>query len=75
MDTEGTTVYDKIVRPSSTLLDANTRYSGLTEEQLKASDVTLVDVQKHLLDLFDATTVLIGHGLENDLMALKVCVR
>ncbi|KAM7542604.1 hypothetical protein Aperf_G00000000510 [Anoplocephala perfoliata] len=72
VSTEGAVVYDKIVRPSSAILDPNTMYSGLTEEQLMASKTTLNEVQQHLLTLFDAETILIGHSLECDLTALKI---
>lgn len=46
--------------------------SGLTEESLKTAKVTLSDVQKAMLQLFNSHTILIGHSLENDLRALKV---
>lgn len=48
------------------------RFSGITEEDLEDCSTTLRDVQGALLTRFSADTVLIGHSLESDLMALKV---
>lgn len=48
------------------------RFSGLTEENFKNVDTTLKDVQAILLDMFQEDTVLIGHSLNSDLVALKV---
>ena len=48
------------------------RYSGVSEEDLEGVDVNLVDIQRRLLSLFSADTILVGHGLENDLKAVKV---
>ena len=33
---------------------------------------TLADVQKNLLELIHAETIIIGHSLENDLNCMKV---
>ena len=48
------------------------RFSGLTEEDMKDVTTTLEDVQEKLLDMFSDKTILIGHSLESDLIALKV---
>jgi DNA polymerase III epsilon subunit-like protein len=34
---------------------------------------TLVDVQQDLLKIISSECILVGHSLENDLRALKVC--
>lgn len=49
------------------------RFSGISEEDLEDVTTTLRDVQAVLLSLFTAHTILIGHSLESDLTALKVC--
>ena len=48
------------------------RFSGLTAEMMSAVSTTLRDVQDTLLGMFNSRTILIGHSLESDLMALKV---
>ncbi|XP_035166690.1 RNA exonuclease 1 homolog isoform X5 [Oxyura jamaicensis] len=65
-------VYDTFVKPDSEVVDYNTRFSGVTEDDLKNTTTTLQDVQAILLNLFSADTILIGHSLENDLFALKL---
>ena len=48
------------------------RFSGLTAEMMSAVSTTLRDVQDTLLGVFNSRTILIGHSLESDLLALKV---
>ncbi|XP_077545629.1 exonuclease GOR-like [Haemaphysalis longicornis] len=72
VDGNGTTVYDSYVTPGSPVLDYNTVYSGVTAERLRDERTTLQDVQAVLLRLFSASTVLVGHGLENDLRCLRL---
>lgn len=44
----------------------------MTEADLADTSISLRDVQAVLLSLFSADTILIGHSLESDLLALKV---
>lgn len=44
----------------------------MTEEDLESATITLRDVQAVLLSMFSAESILIGHSLESDLLALKV---
>ena len=69
------TVYDTLVRPPHPIVDYNTRFSGLTAQHF-TSDVTtsLTDVQAQLLSMVSMETILLGHSLNNDLRALKVCL-
>lgn len=46
----------------------------MTEADLVDTSITLRDVQAVLLSMFSADTILIGHSLESDLLALKVSV-
>ncbi|XP_077545477.1 putative exonuclease GOR [Haemaphysalis longicornis] len=69
---DGTPVYESYVRPSSPVLDYITAISGVTAEHLRNVQTRLQDVQAALLRLFSASTVLVGHGLENDLRVLKL---
>ena len=51
------------------------RWSGITEEILSKATLTLPEVQSALLsrsDLITPHTILLGHSLENDLLALKI---
>lgn len=70
----GDIIYDRTVHPSGELLDPNTKYSGLTREDVEQATATLQTVQSDLQKILDKDTILIGHSLENDLIALKVCL-
>lgn len=48
------------------------RFSGVTQEDLENTTMSLRDVQAVLLNMFSAESILIGHSLESDLLALKV---
>ena len=72
VDHELKTVYEQLVKPANPVIDYNTRFSGLTESALKDVTTSLKDVQDHLLGLFSEGTILVGHSLEHDMIALKV---
>ncbi|XP_060702379.1 RNA exonuclease 1 homolog [Hemiscyllium ocellatum] len=65
-------VYDTFVKPDNKVIDYNTRFSGVTEEDMESTTITIRDVQAVLLNMFSAATILIGHSLESDLFALKL---
>ncbi|XP_042343657.1 RNA exonuclease 1 homolog [Plectropomus leopardus] len=65
-------VYDTFVRPDNEVIDYNTRFSGISEEDVKGNRTSLREVQTTLLSFINADTILIGHGLETDLCALKL---
>ncbi|XP_071442791.1 uncharacterized protein [Hetaerina americana] len=69
---DGRPVYDALVRPGRPVVDHNTRFSGVTAGDLSRATKSLADVQKDLLSLIHADTLLVGHGLENDLRALRL---
>ncbi|CDI96854.1 rna exonuclease 1 [Echinococcus multilocularis] len=71
IDTNLNVVVDRVIRPLNPIIDANTRFSGLSIEQLETSQLQITDVQMELLQLWDEDTILIGHSLESDLTALK----
>ncbi|XP_032580361.1 uncharacterized protein LOC6616032 isoform X1 [Drosophila sechellia] len=68
----GQLVYEHFVRPVCDIIDYNTQYSGITETDLCSGAKSLAEVQRDLLQLITADTILIGHGLENDLRALRL---
>ncbi|XP_055077315.1 RNA exonuclease 1 homolog isoform X2 [Periophthalmus magnuspinnatus] len=72
INSELTVIYDTFVKPASKVVDYNTRFSGVTEEDLESVSITLRDVQAVLLNLFSAESILLGHSLESDLLALKL---
>ncbi|XP_043968414.1 RNA exonuclease 1 homolog isoform X3 [Gambusia affinis] len=65
-------VYDTFVRPDSEVIDYNTRFSGISEEDVKGNHTSLRQVQETLLSFISADTILVGHGLETDLCLLKL---
>ncbi|XP_035996847.1 RNA exonuclease 1 homolog [Fundulus heteroclitus] len=72
INSEMKVIYDTFVKPESKVVDYNTRFSGVTEEDLVNATITLRDVQAVLLNMFGAESILIGHSLESDLLALKL---
>ena len=44
----------------------------MTKEDLQDVDTTIDDIHDILSNLFDPSTILMGHSLESDLNALKV---
>jgi len=69
---DGCLVYETLVKPDHTVIDYNTRFSGLNEKDLENTRKSLCDVRSDLLLLIHAESILIGHGLENDLRALSL---
>lgn len=70
---DGRLVYETLVLPETDIIDHNTRFSGVTAKDLeKGPTKNLKEVQNDLMGFINADTVLVGHGLENDLRALKM---
>ncbi|KAI8384926.1 ribonuclease H-like domain-containing protein [Radiomyces spectabilis] len=61
---------DELVLPSQMLIDLNTQFSGV--KTLEGVKHDLTSVRQELFKYVDADTILIGHGLENDLIAMRV---
>jgi RNA exonuclease 1 len=69
---DGHPVYDTLVMPENCIIVYNTRFSGITETDLRVHGTkSLRDVQKDLMAIINADTILVGHGL-NDLRALHI---
>ncbi|XP_063536391.1 exonuclease GOR isoform X1 [Cydia strobilella] len=69
---DGRLVYRSLVKPSSPVVDHNTRFSGIRPRDLARATKTLRDVQNDILGFVGTDTILIGHALDNDLRALKL---
>ncbi|KAG6332748.1 hypothetical protein ID866_6338 [Astraeus odoratus] len=73
----GIVVYDRLVKPPKPVTDYLTRWSGITEAHLATATTTLAEVQTHLLPILSPpggpTSILVGHSLESDLRALRLC--
>uniref|UniRef100_A0A0X3NLZ0 RNA exonuclease 1 homolog n=1 Tax=Schistocephalus solidus TaxID=70667 RepID=A0A0X3NLZ0_SCHSO len=72
VDPNLSSVYDQIVQPDNPIVDPNTRFSGLKLSDFDKVKCRLTDIQLELLHLIDEDTILIGHSLESDLVALKL---
>jgi RNA exonuclease 1 len=74
--TTGQNIFDHLVRPSDTVLDYRTQWSGMTASRLASATHTLSSIQKALFDpetpIITPHTILLGHSLECDLAAIKV---
>ncbi|KAJ3303977.1 RNA exonuclease 3 [Kappamyces sp. JEL0829] len=70
LDWYGETVLDRIIKPSNPVLDFNTRFSGISTFPPTAQ--TLDEFMAEFSTVASSQTILIGHGLENDLVALKL---
>ncbi|XP_067143596.1 exonuclease GOR-like [Centruroides vittatus] len=68
---DGSLLFETYVQPKSLIIDYNTEYSGITAEMLeKKKTLQFEEVQALLLTIINKDTIIIGHGLENDLQAL-----
>ncbi|CAO3675671.1 unnamed protein product [Umbelopsis vinacea] len=64
------TVLDELVLPQHMIIDLNSRYSGI--QTLRGAKYNLQDIRKMLAKFVDEDTILAGHGLENDMKALRI---
>ncbi|XP_057663544.1 RNA exonuclease 1 homolog [Diorhabda carinulata] len=72
VDIECKTVYESLVKPLNPIIDYNTRFSGITKEQMDKTSTSILQVQANILHLCNSMTILVGHSLESDMKALKI---
>lgn len=67
------TLFDQIVEPFGEVIDLNTLFSGIHSEDMDKA-VPYLDVMDRILtsDLINRNSILIGHGLENDLNVMRI---
>ena len=66
---ETITILDALVKPHNPVKDYLTRYSGITASLLEPVTTRLSQIQVALQRILRPSDILVGHSLENDLMA------
>ncbi|PWN39689.1 ribonuclease H-like protein [Ceraceosorus guamensis] len=77
VDESGEVLVDQLIKPSAPAIDYNTRFSGVSAADFEADAATeifpsLGAAQMAVAEFVGPKTVLIGHGLENDLRAMRL---
>ncbi|KAG2179874.1 hypothetical protein INT43_003660, partial [Umbelopsis isabellina] len=67
-----TVILDELVLPDEPITNYLTEYSGITPEMMANTTTSLRRAQKHVRKFVDHDVILVGHGLHNDLKALKL---
>lgn len=67
---EGIVVIDELCKTKGEIIDLNTTYSGITS--LDCAKYELESLRELLFKHINAETILVGHGLENDLKVLRL---
>ncbi|XP_077996828.1 interferon-stimulated gene 20 kDa protein-like [Glandiceps talaboti] len=70
IDYHGNCLYDSYVKPSETVTDYRTRWSGIRKEHIEQG-VPFEKVRDHMTELMQGK-ILIGHAIHNDLKALQI---
>ncbi|XP_068220059.1 exonuclease GOR-like [Palaemon carinicauda] len=65
-------VYQTVIVPSNHILDYNTEMSKLSPLDFVGETTTIKRVHEKLQTLWGPNTILVGHGLERDLLKLRV---
>ncbi|OMJ18897.1 RNA exonuclease 3 [Smittium culicis] len=70
IDHDGVVILDELVKIYGEVLDLNTRYSGVSS--LDDAKYNFKEIQEKIMKMISKDTILLGHGLENDLRALRI---
>lgn len=70
LDHNGIIIYDKFIKPESTVIDYLEKYSGLNKENT-GKGISIKQLHEDLLSIIGTNTYLLGHGLENDLESIN----
>nr|XP_018265795.1 uncharacterized protein I303_02169 [Kwoniella dejecticola CBS 10117]OBR87953.1 hypothetical protein I303_02169 [Kwoniella dejecticola CBS 10117] len=72
----GENIFDELVTPPKPIIDYRTQWSGITAEKLKPATHTVQSIQEALVSgpnpIITPHTILLGHSLECDLIALRI---
>lgn len=70
------TLFDEIIQPIGKIIDLNTQFSGVSKID-KQSSLSYHDAMDKVVSptLINANSILIGHGLENDLNVMRIIHR
>ncbi|ORD97710.1 YFE9 [Hepatospora eriocheir] len=71
LDKNGSLIYNKIVKPNNLIIDYRTDYSGLTKKSFELDFISYKMLIEDLQEIIGTNTIVVGHGLENDLGTLK----
>jgi RNA exonuclease 1 len=63
---------DTLVKPSWPVTDYRTRINGISKENLENVEFTLRHAQAFMMALCSEETVIVGHAVQNDLVALNM---
>jgi hypothetical protein len=69
---DGQVILDTLVVPDTPIIDYRQQYSGISAQVLEGVNVTLAQVQLAFLHICEPETIIVGHSLENDLIALRI---
>ncbi|KAH3760370.1 Small RNA degrading nuclease 5 [Pelomyxa schiedti] len=75
VDEQCKVLLDTLVKPVKPVTDYITNITGITAEQLDAAPFSFEEAQQKVLSIVHAETILVGHGLDNDLTTLKIAHR
>jgi DNA polymerase III epsilon subunit-like protein len=73
VDFNGVVLLDSLVKPLTPILNYRQEFSGISAELLDPVTISLEQIQLACLQIISAETILVGHSLENDLRALRLC--